>query len=582
MGQKPINEEFEELEFEEQCKRVYETPIARKGDLIARSQDPVRLINSFSAEELYLTIREMDGVNIPEILQYANTGQLQFISDFECWSSEEISNKGCMQWLKYLEDAGEDKIHQWLVTADFELLIAGFNKYITVLKPYHEETVDDVIGDNPYFTLDGFYYIMIGEDNLETVKRAVAILFDRAKHLYYNLLEGLMSEVEAFVEEEAFQARTVRLTEKGFPAKEEASRIYRIITQEEWNTYAKREAGAVQEESSVEPLPLYPTVWREEKLFLDDVFAALVDVPLAKNRAIYQELIWLSNKILITEGVDSFGEAQVIKAFNHARHVLNCALETLSGGDIQKARLILVECWIEYIFRWGYSILYRLRKRTEEAVRNYWGYSLEQAFDFFDEPYGNVIRGLLRTKPQMYDPQETEDFYSLRDFRNVKDIHDVECQLDTFVNMCKLLATRPFIGWDAYIQEFETVSHMDAYDVRMSALVFTLFAQAVIHKSMRIKPLSEKEAQSFMKKTFIGHEDAADHKELKKDMTADFVADLFSRLNGFEREDYNSLKNFFDRCFHVGEEELGMIQKGIRPDFRFVRCLFLEPLNEFL
>ena len=128
MRKQPVNEEFEELGFEEQCKKVFETPISQKGDLIVRSQDPVRLVNSFSAEELYLTIREMDGSNIPEVIQYANTDQLQFIADFECWQSDQISEEGFLRWLQYLIEAGDAKVLQWLVTPDFEALIAGLKK----------------------------------------------------------------------------------------------------------------------------------------------------------------------------------------------------------------------------------------------------------------------------------------------------------------------------------------------------------------------------------------------------------------------------------------------------------------------
>jgi hypothetical protein len=579
MGQKPINEEFEELPFEEQCKRVYETPIAKKGDLIVRSQDPVRIVQSLSCEELYLTVREMDDVNIPELIQHANIGQLQFMSDFECWTDDMISKRGFIQWLKYLEEAGDEKLYEWLATADFEMLIAGFNKYIAVLKPDHEERVDDVIGDRAYFTLDGFYYIMIDEDNMETIKRAVSVLFDQEKHLYYNLLEGIMSEVDAFVEEEALQSRVIRLSEKGFPAKEEARRIYRIITEEEWQKYSKREGVLPIPERASEPLPLYPAVWRDEKLFLDDVFAALADVPVEETRAIYQELVWLSNKILMVEGVDEFNEKKVVKAFNQARHVLNCALEDLGEGDVMKARRILRESWVEYIFRWGFSSLYRLRSRAEAAIRLHWEYSLDKAFDFFDEPYGTIMRGLLQSHPRMYDPECKDSLYALRDFRSIADIYEIDKELDTFTTLCALLSTRTFIGWDTFIQEYESVSQLDASDVRMSTFIMTLFAHFVLRKNLQIKTLQKKEIMLFIKKVFSGAYGEPE-REFKKELTAGFIAAFFDALNGVSRDEFNSLKVFFDRCFQSGEEELGMLNLEQETDIRFIRTLLTTAPRE--
>jgi len=574
------NEEFEELAFEEQCKQVFETPISRKGDLIIRSQDPVRLVNSFSAEELYLTVREMDGSNVSEIIQYANTEQLQFISDFECWQQDCISERGFIRWLEYLEAAGDMKVLQWLATAEFGMLIAGFKKYITVLKPDHEETVDEVIGDHLYFTLDNLYYIMIDEANMQTVKHAVSILFEKAKHLYINLVEGIMSETDDNIEEEAFQSRTVRLSEKGFPEKMEAMRIYRPVSDDEWQRYARREtADHKQQNLDAQILPLYPAVWREEKLFLDDVFATLGDVPREAVQAIYQELVWLSNKILICQGADEFGEKLVKKSFNHARHILNCALEDLSGMDILKARTFLIECWVEYLFRWGITRINSVRKAAEDTIKNYWDYSLAIAFDFFDEPYGHMLRGLLKTHPQFFDKSCSDDFYSLRDFRNTEDIKKAQDVTDVFTKVSQLLATRPFMGWDKYIKEFDYASHLDSNDVRISALVMTLFVQYTVNKKMRIKSLEEKELKSFMRTAFLGRRLSDDQLQLKPELKAVFISDLFHELHDFSREDFNKLKAFFDLCLDSGEEELGMFRKNEKPDYRFIQSVLMRPSN---
>ena len=96
------NEEFEELAFEEQCKVVYNTSPAHRGDLIIRSQDPERLTNSLSAEDFYLMVREMDRANVPEVVQNAHFRQLEFMADFECWDNDIISEKGFIEWLKCL------------------------------------------------------------------------------------------------------------------------------------------------------------------------------------------------------------------------------------------------------------------------------------------------------------------------------------------------------------------------------------------------------------------------------------------------------------------------------------------------
>jgi hypothetical protein len=576
MPQKSKNEEFEELAFEEQCKQVYETPIAEKGDLIIRSQDPVRLVNSFSVEELYLTVREMDRDNMSEIIQYANAAQLQFISDFECWHNDRISQKGFIQWLEVLEAAGDTQLMQWLLTTEFSMLIAGFKKYVTVLKPYHEETVDEVIGDNPYFTLDNMYYIMIDEENLQIVKRAVAVLFEGSRTFYVNLLEGIMSETDDIIEEQALQERLIRLSEKGFPEKNEAMRIYRALTHDEWQRYARREGLSRPMAQETQVLPLYPAVWREEKLFLDDVFATFADIAPEDVQAIYQELIWISNKILICEGADGFSETLVKKAFNHARYVLNCGLEALSDRDIMKGRAFLLEYWIEYLFRWGITQIINVRLVAERAIKKHWVYSLEAALDLFDAPYGSTLRGLLRTHPLFFDPAYQDDFYSLRAFHDTRDIRVSHERMQVFAGLCKLLSTGPFIGWDTYIQEFHASAHLDSSDVRLSTLVNTLFLNYALGKTMRIQPLSEKELKRCVKKIFLGRGGAADEPQLKAQMKAGFIEALYEAVHGLAREEFNGLKTFFDISFASLEEELGMLRKSEHPDYRFVQSVLLH------
>lgn len=575
MAHKSKNEAFEDLAFEEQCKQVFATRIAEKGDLIIRSQDPVRLVNSFSPEEIYLTIREMDRDDVAQLVQYANVGQLQFVSDFECWDNDHISQKGFIQWLEVLAAAGDEQLMRWLMSTEFSMLIAGFKKYIAVLKPYHEEAIDEVIGDNPFFTLDNMYYVMIEEDNMHVVKRALAVLFEGGRSFYVNLLEGIMSETDDLIEEQAFQERLIRLSEKGFPEKAEAMRIYRPLTDAEWQRDARREGAAPGVATETQVVTLYPAIWRAEKLFLDDVFATFADIPPEEVQAIYQELIWISNKILVCEGSDGFSETLVKKAFNQARSILNCALEGLSRAEIGRGRDLLREYWIEYLFRWGITQINSVRLIAERAIKKYWPYSLEAALDLFDAPYGPTLRGLLRTHPLFFDEADSDDFYSLRAFRDSRDISRARERMQVFSGLCSLLAAAPFIGWDTYIQEFHCAAHLDSSDVRLSTVVNTLFLRFVLGDDVRVRPLSEKDLHDAMKRAFLGRAAAADTPQLKPDVHARFIEALYAAVHGLAREEFNRLKVFFDYSFSVLEEELGMLRKSADPDYRFVQSVLL-------
>ena len=568
------NEEFEELAFEEQCKVVYNTSPAHRGDLIIRSQDPERLTNSLSAEDFYLMVREMDRANVPEVVQNAHFRQLEFMADFECWDNDIISEKGFIEWLKCLEDAGSDRLALWLLNADVPMVIAGFKKYMTVLKPFHEERVDEIIGDKPYFTIDGLYYIMIDEDNMQTVQRAIELLFEKAKHYYYNLLEGIMSEMDALVEEEAFTHRNVRLETKGFPRKEDAYRIYTTIDREEWNRYAKRHVEATREER---PLPLYPTLWQEEKLFLDDVLATLAQVPREVQTAIYQELVWLCNKIITVRGMHHFGEALVKESFAHARHILNIALEDLSECTIEKAHGILTEHLIEYIFRWGYTPLIAARDNGERIIKSYWDYSLARLFEFLDDPFGPYMQGIMSTRPQLYDPRVSGELYQLRDFKNKHEVRMIHHTISVIENVFKLLSSKSFNGWHRFMHNQSPAAHIDASDVKLSTIIFTLFSRFVLNNSFSLKPLDSSELKKFLTYAFMGHTEAAHIKNIRPDLKAGFIKQLSAHVDCFSPGDFNSLKDIFELSFTKGEEELGLLQRNKKPHTYFIHCLLLKP-----
>ncbi|HTL47513.1 MAG TPA: DUF6178 family protein, partial [Verrucomicrobiae bacterium] len=234
-------EDFESLGPEEQLKVFSKSSIKERGDLILHAHEPLKLTQALSNEELYLITREMDPEERSEVIRYANLRQLFFISDIDCWQRDQISPKGFIQWLEILRQADEAKLFSWLLEMDFEALVAGFQKFVRVLKPEWEYAVDEVLGDQPYFTLDRLYYILVEEENFETVRRAFEVLYENHKGRYAAILEGILGEMEYEVEETAYRKREVRLSDQGFPDYETAVVIYNPLDRDAFNHFpAKR------------------------------------------------------------------------------------------------------------------------------------------------------------------------------------------------------------------------------------------------------------------------------------------------------------------------------------------------------
>ncbi|HXV28130.1 MAG TPA: DUF6178 family protein, partial [bacterium] len=412
------HEQFESLKPEEQEKIFHQSSFRDKGDLILHSHYPERLAQSLSQEELYLVTREMDLEERSEIIRYANLNQLVFISDIDCWKRDRIQPRGFIKWLETLQEADERRLLAWLVEMDYEAVVAGFKQVIRVLKPEWEYPSDETLGDQPYFTLDQRYFVLVEEENLETVRRAIEILFEHHRGRYAAILEGILGEMDDVVEEEAFRKRETRLADLGFPDPETAYRIYKPITSEEFEKFpAKKRDPAVM--SGEKRFPHYPVLWSQDSLFFDQVLLFFKQESGEIAEGVEEELAWLSNKVIACEGIDFSSEERVRHGTERVRRFLNIGLEALSGSDTAKAREIVADHWLETVFRTGVTQILDVRNLASEMLKTYWKGEPKAFIEFLSPPYEPVLRGLLKILPEWHDPKALDHPHQLRDFRTL-------------------------------------------------------------------------------------------------------------------------------------------------------------------
>lgn len=492
--------QFDELSFEKQKELFFKSSYTERGDLLLRSQDPALLANSLSCEEMYLVTRDMDMDLRAEILKYANLPQLFFMSDLDCWKKDRIHSKGFLDWLQCLAQADLDKLGEWLARMDYEMVVAGFQHFIEVVKPEWEYVSDEQLGDKPYFTLDGFYYILVNEDNVETVRLAIEILFQHAHHEYVNLMEGLLSEMEYEMEEEAYRHRQMRLSERGFPELESAQQIYRRLSEEEWQKLPKKNgsAGRPIRDDSEMILPNYPVLWSKERLFLDDVLLNLSKEPVETLHAIQDELVWLSNKVLACEGIELASEEKVRHGIERVRRYVNIGLEDASGSQVEAAQKIVKEYWLEFLFRRGFTALTKVRDDVEKLIRDYWRGRKEHFFNFLGEPFENAARGMLRRDPLFYDPEESGNLDQLRDFKCLAEVRETARLVTALAGMHAMLSRNFPKIFSVLGVEFER----DGESTPLVELVGTLLAQFALTGSPAYREVARKDIALFVERAF--------------------------------------------------------------------------------
>ncbi len=544
------SQQFESLNPQEQAKIFHHSSFKERAELIRHSHDPRALTRSLSHEELYLLTREMDIEDRSEIIRYATLPQLTFIADVDCWKKDRIDSDNFLEWMETLLAAGDSVLLNWLLQMDYETVVAGFQKICEVLKPEREYAADEILGDTPYFTIDDVYYIAVREENLATVRRGIQLLFENNKGRYYSLLEDIIADISDQVEEDAYQNREHRLASRGFPDDESARKIYRPITQEEFESFPPKKSNSVKDPAQA---PRYPVLASTERLFLDDVLLHISKERTEVLEGLHDELAWISNKLIACDGIDFSSEEKVRKGIQRARYMVSLGLELLSNGDVKKALRILEEKWCEIIFRWGMTGLLQLRERVNKLVRDDWKGDKLRLLDFLKPPYDQTAQGLLRQVPQCYDAAGN-NAVPLRDFKSWQDVERSAKSLEQIEKAHQVLRAKFPEVW-----KIENVSS--------HAVFGTLFAVFCLKGKLSLSPLAQDEVPVFTAKAL---EKKGGHARVKPELKEQFLTKLCGEA------DSGALSVFLSFVFDDIEDELGSLDFSKTVDSRFISCLLTK------
>lgn len=399
-------ENYESLSQEEQAKIFHQSSSKERGELLLRAHNPMALVRALSHEELYLLIREMDLEERSEAIKHASREQIVFISDLDIWKKDRIEPSHFVTWLETLDKAGAGKLLTWLLEADYEVVVTGLQKILQVQKPDREWTADEVLGDTPYFTLDFEYYFYVREESLETMKRAMEILFENHRGRYAAIAEGILGEDQDVLEEEAFQRREMRMSELGFPDPETAFRIYQPLSPQDFLAFPRKDASQPEAAGSDKTrlaIPNYPVLFHAGTYGIDLVMQAVQVHDMKLYESLQEEMVWLANKVMACQGIDLSSEEKVRRGFYRVKALLSLGVDILCGSDLQEACQLVKERWLETIFRRAVYEMTELRESLASLIRAYWSSDTVRWLNFLSAPYDSIARGLAQNVPQYFD-----------------------------------------------------------------------------------------------------------------------------------------------------------------------------------
>ncbi|MGW8322295.1 MAG: DUF6178 family protein, partial [Thermodesulfobacteriota bacterium] len=129
-----ILEAFPGLPFAEQLGVLLLTPGQFRQDLLLSSPLAGELVPMLPEQEVYLTLKEIGLEDALPMLSLMTREQLHYVNDLEAWHKESFQAPAFLKFVRMIHQCGEDKLADWLDTADPELLVLFLKECGSVTK----------------------------------------------------------------------------------------------------------------------------------------------------------------------------------------------------------------------------------------------------------------------------------------------------------------------------------------------------------------------------------------------------------------------------------------------------------------
>jgi len=366
-----------QLSRDEQVAIVCDAPLASRARMLELLEHPEDVIPLIPEAELCFTVKAVGLVDGSWILEHATDEQLVAAADLDAWQGLTPDPQSMGSWLENYVEAGGETLLRAARAIDAEVWVLYLRERIgVVMKPNDDEGWQP---PDSSATLDGqfHYWALSDRDDLAAIGRLLQTVFEKDYWLYFRILQGVMWEMVSDLEEWASRWRTGRLEDLGFPAWDEAMRIYGFIRPD-------RRAEVPEEEHALEvegyDLPVWMPRLPATRDAREAIFRAAAELDEDERRSFFYAFVSLANKLAVADGL-SLGDIETLpKALEKAASLTSTALEYIAKERALDPASVLRRVRLEHLFRVGAN----LDRALADKDRLSYGEQLERALERFE------------------------------------------------------------------------------------------------------------------------------------------------------------------------------------------------------
>jgi hypothetical protein len=524
-------------------------------------------------QEVYLTLKEVGFEDALPLLSLMSREQLHYVNDMEAWNKERFEAPSFLKLIQMIHRCGEDRLADWLLAVDPELLVLLLKAYGSVTK--FDVTVDPMEEAVPRtsVTYDGYYrYHPKKQESMPLLDPVLRILKTSHPERFGMIMESAYRDLPAEVEDEASRFRSGRLADTGMPAFEESCEIYRPLTDAKFMEYTEK--AAPMSETAAEPPALYPIRWLPADSFFREVLAALGDHP--QTDRIRMELASLGNKVLVAGGMDVTSPGSLKAALEKVANTLTLAIEHLAGRNVTEGAAWLTRAWLHHLFRLGMSQVWKLTEKAR-SLRGRAGFPWIDRFHLLpDSPLDDTLRGLLKPRPLFYAEPGEDRVAEFRDFAGMEDLRMAGARLTATEALADLFSKRLRLPPEKVKEVCLEAGLGDQLDrVKWSGVLQTTWVLRGLTGHPAFRPLAPAEAQRFIREAFV-HKTVGAPRRLDPEFTRTLLLWVSDRTGDAGEEAQAIIKDWVRSGSRAIEEELQGLDPAQPIDGRFVQCLCIR------
>ncbi len=415
--QKPGNEEGPETrgekpaltEQERLMKALHPLTGSKILDRIMEQKNLGKLVQSLSSSDFFWLLKKVGEEDCLALLELASEDQWQYVLDLEIWAKDRLDKARTSAWIKRLQQADPRRLIRWFFDQGETLASYHLFKSMEVIVVDKDDEAYEL--PEGFFSLDGvFHFRILDPEQRETIENIIREMARMDNVRYQAFLTGLAGLLPAEMEEEMFRLRNVRLAEHGFLPLEEATSVYAPLDPAALAPEKPEGLPDIFEDEEmramVPALPLYHT--ETENILTEAVFETEDPVLMDKIRL---EFAGLCNQVMSADGLLIPELDVLVKTCQKVARVLNLALERLCGKDLSKAQQALRTHSFVDLFRVGFGLTLKLKWEAERWLKESWFFGQGLDTDFWGEPWGGMLAGLLDKRPQHYLGPKGKDAY---------------------------------------------------------------------------------------------------------------------------------------------------------------------------